>query len=271
MKFGLYGSYEILETVAAEAMTAKIWDSVYGTDRGIGRDQIWSYADYKAQAVTNLAEGKMSAYDVFPPDPNATPYLTIDGYDQDGITNAHSSFTLPGATFVLQTGSIEASYPTYVGALVYDIQLKKWGKYKGEHKVLLETYPINSAENNTITYSDLGSNAAIFDAAGLIYLFDSEPLDSWIRYGKIGYQRLGMTWSGEIKVSMRYASDFRIQVDSSLTGKLLDMGLSQAGNFYNEIEATLLTDIAARWHSVKISGSYDLTGLEVRGTLAGRR
>lgn len=271
VKFGLYGSYEILETVTAEAMTPKVWDSVYGTDRGTGRNQIWSYADYKAQAVTRLTEGKMSDYSILPPDPNATPYLTIDGYNQSGVTNAHSSFILPGTSFVLQTGSIEASYPTYAGALVYDIQLKKWGKYKGEHKVLLETYPLNSAENNTISYSDLGSNAAIFDTTGFLYLFDSKPTDSWIRYGKVGFQRLGMTWSGEIKVSMRYASDFRIQVDSSLTGKLLDMGLSQAANFYSEIEAVFLTDISARWHSIKISGNYDLTGLEVRGTLAGRR
>lgn len=268
---GLYGSYDILQHVAAGVMTPKVWDSVYPSDRGTGRDQLWSYSYYTAKAAVDMTDGTIGGYNAFLPDPNAYPNLTIDGYDESGITNAHSSFTLPGTTFVLQTGSIETSYPTYVGALVYDIQLKKWGKFKGDHKVLLETYPINSAENNTITYSDLGSNAAIFDAAGLVYLFDSEPLDSWIRYGKIGFQRLGMTWSGEIKVSMRYASDFRIQVDSSLTGKLLDMGLTQWGGFYNKIEGVLLTDISARWHSVKISGNYDLTGLEVRGTLAGRR
>lgn len=270
VKFGLYGNYEILETVPAGAMTPKIWDSVYGTDKGTDRDRIWSYSSYSAKSITDLNAGSMGSYDVLPPDPSAPVNSDISGYLSSG-TLPVSSFTLPGSTFIFQTGSIETVYPTFKGAFIYDLQLKKWGKYKGDHKVLVELLPVNTDLNKAINYTELGVTSGILDTSGYIYLFDSIPSDSWIRYGKIGFQRLGITWSGEVRVSMRYPSDFRIQVDSSLGGKVLDMNLSQWGGFYQEVEAVFLTDISARWHTIKISGNYDLTGLELRGTLSGRR
>ena len=163
------------------------------------------------------------------------------------------------------------SYPTFVGALVLDMHLKKWGKYKGSHKVLLETTPINTAAFGNITYTDLGANAGIIDSAGLIFLFDSAPLDSWIRWGKIGYYRQGFSNLLEVRASMRNPSDFVVITESSMDGKVLDLNKNTYTFYYDEVVAESYMDISARWHTVKIAGNFDLTGLEVRATLAGRR
>jgi len=271
VKFGLYGSYEILETVAAEAMTPKIWEGIYPSDKGSGRDQIWSYGDYKALAITDLANGTMGSTIITGVDPFGTAQQDVVGYERDGITSLHSEYVLPGASFTLQTGSIEAVYPTFVGALVYDFQLKKWGKYKGDHKALLETVPVNAAGTGTVTYTDLGVNAAAFGTDGLVYLFDSVPIDSWIRYGKIGYYRQGFTDLLEVRASMRMPSDFTIITESSMDGKNLDLSKNTNTWVYDDVVVEAYIDVSARWHTVKISGNYDLTGLEIRAKLAGRR
>jgi hypothetical protein len=271
IKFGLYGDYEILETVPAEAMTAKIWEGTYPTDLGADRNELWSYSEYKAQKIVDLREGTIGTFDYASGDPLATVYSDIVAYNNGGLTSYQSTYTLPGASFLIQTGSISPAYSTFVGALVYDFQLKKWGKYKGEHKVLIETTPVNTAQNNSITYDDLGTNAGIFDVSGYMRLFDAAPSDSWIRYGKIGSYRLGMTDLVEVRAQMRYATDFKIQSESSRDGKVIDSSISTSTSYYDEVVAECYIDVSARWHTVKISGNYDLTGLEVRSKLAGRR
>lgn len=272
VRFGLYGAYTILQTVAAEAMTAKIWEGTYPTDLGADRDSLWSYGQYKAIALPDLQNGTIGqitldgAYDSA-----GTVWEALTSYEVDGITSLHSSYTLPGTSFTLQTGSIEAVYPTFVGALVYDFQLKKWGKYKGNHDALLETVPVNGTSTGTVTYTDLGVNAAAFGTDGLVYLFDSVPVDSWIRYGKIGFYRQGFTDLLEVRASMRMPSDFTIITESSMDGKNLDLSKNTDTWVYDDVVVEAYIDVSARWHTVKISGNYDLTGLEIRAKLAGRR
>lgn len=272
VRFGLYGDFTILETVAAEAMTAKIWEGTYPTDLGADREFLWSYGQYKAVAMVDLVEGTIGqirladAYDV-----NGTATPAITGYETEGITSLHSEYILPGTSFTLQTGSIEASYPTFKGSLVYDFQLKKWGKYKGNHDVIFDTTPVNATRTGAVTYTDLGVNAAMFGTDNLVYLFDSVPADSWIRYGKIGFYRQGFTDLLEVRASMRMPSDFTIITESSMDGKNLDLSKNTDTWVYDDIVVEAYIDVSARWHTVKISGNYDLTGLEIRAKLAGRR
>jgi hypothetical protein len=252
-------------------MTAKVWNNIYPADQGTGRNSLWSYSSYSAVKAIDLEAGTVGGLAYVPPDPTSTDNLIVTGYDNEGITNAHSVYTLPGASFLMQTGSLEASYPTFTGALVLDLQLKKWGKFKGDHKLLVESTPINSAAFGTVTYSDLGANAGIFNASGVIKIFDSVPTDSWIRYGKIGYYRQGFSDLLEVRVQNRNLSDFWIVTESSMDGKIIDQSISTSGFYTDEVVAEYLPDVSARWHTVRIVGNYDLTGLEVRATLSGRR
>lgn len=263
---GLYGDYTLIQRVAASAMTPKVWDNHFPDDRA-DRDNTWSYSVYSAKKVVDLAAGTIGRTPIFiSPDPDATSNPL-----ETGLTSKVPDFTMPGATFLLQTGSIEAAYPTFTGALIFDLQLKKWGKYKGDHKLLVETTPVNANILDTITYTDLGTNAGILNATGEVRVFDSTPADSWMRWGKLGYYRLGMTNILEIKASNRTPLNTSIMVDSSMDGKILDMTLSESFYYWSEVICEALPDISARWHTVKISGNYDLTGLEIRATITGRR
>lgn len=271
IKDNLYGNYEILERVPASAMTPQVWSGVYPDDKGANRTEIVTFSEYSAILDVDQSKGRIGPYEPYRGDPDGSSFSAVTGYETEGLSPPTDTYTLPGTSFLLQVGSVAPSYNDFSGALVYDLQLKKWGKYKGTHKQLLEAVPLNSTQSGAITYSDLGLNAGILDLAGLVYLFDATPAESWLRWGKLGYYRLGMTNLLEVRASTRYLNSFSILTESSLDGKIIDHSLSTAQGFNSNVVAEAYLDVSARWHTVKIAGNFDLTGLEVRATLAGRR
>ena len=198
---------------------------------------------------------------------------SVDGIEKGGtyVFPVTLEVTYPGVNFLLQEGAITPLYQDFLGFLVLDLHLKKWGKAKVAHKLLLDLIPANSDNTSVVTYESLGITAACLDSEGNIIPFDDQDVDGYIRYGKVGYQRLGMTWFGEVRLQFRKPYTGDIILDASLDGKALVPSLRYTETFTEVYEALLFADISARWITVSISGSYDLTGLEVRGTLAGRR
>lgn len=262
----------------ASAFSAAVYPDMTGLSLAATHPEIyWHVEDSKGNVVKGLSPINTYA-GTFGQYPVETGYGTynpssVDGYTLGGtyILPVTLTVTYPGSSFILQTGSISTFYQDFVGALVLDTQLKKWGKYKGEHKLLLDTQPVNAEESSTVSYTSLGIEAAILNPSGEVIPFDSIPDDSWIRYGKIGFYRLGFLNAHEVKVDFRSGSTGSIIVESSLDGKTLEPSITQSEIFTDTYQHVFYTDISARWHTVKISGNYDLTGLEVRGTLAGRR
>lgn len=181
------------------------------------------------------------------------------------------SITVPGVTFNLGVGTPAPIYPTYAGAFVLDIQLKKWGKYKGNHKLIADYNPQNSNLNGAISYTNFGIRSGSLLTNGTISLFDNAPTDSWIRYGKIGFYREGFTNLREVRVHFRTLSTGNIITDSSYDGRSLEPALQTTTAFSGVKSVIAYSDYAARWHTVKISGKYDLQYLEVRGTISGKR
>ena len=260
----LYGNYIIKRRVPAGSMTPRIWEN---KPVNSNPPNLWSFSEYTAQRITDPAAGTIDGISVYGVD----PFLSSDVIDPAYPLERDLSFSLPGSTFLFQTGSISASYPTFTGALVFDLQLKKWGKYKGDFKLLLETNPINTESSAVLSYTDLGTNAGILAPSGDMYLFDSAPVDSWIRYGKAGFYRQGMSNLLEVKASMRNPSTFKIITESSMDGKVIENSISTMTSFADAVLGVSYKDISARWHTIKIDGNFDLTGLEFRATIAGRR
>lgn len=202
-----------------------------------------------------------------------TGQLLIPGISIIGgvISGGNFSYSYPGADFLLQDGVPSPIYPTYVGALVLDTALKKWGKMKFSYRALLDYTAFNSVNNNITSYSNLGVDIAALDPTGNIYNMDSHPADSWMRYGKIGYSRLGMTRSHEIRAHFRQGFTGSITLDTSMDGVAIDSNLSNTTVFLDVYNANCFVDTSGKWHTVKISGNYDLQYLEFRGTISGRR
>lgn len=249
------GNWNLLDTVNAGAATPPAFDNSYpvGIEHTITHGT--STLDNPLLSASGYEFGMA-------PVTIGNPYI---------IPASSLTVTLPGTSFNLITGTPAPLFPTYKGSLVLDIQLKKWGKFKGDHKLLLDYNPQNANVNNSVPYSDFGIRAGTLKTTGKISLFDTVPTESWLRYGKIGYYRLGMTQIHEVRADFRNISTGILEIETSLDGRNLELGLSNWDVFTQMDQIVSFVDLIGRWHTVKISGQWDLQYLEVRGTIAGRR
>lgn len=177
----------------------------------------------------------------------------------------------PGATFLLQDGVPAPIYPTFTGALVYDTSLKKWGKMKASYRCLIDYSPINTM-NGSLNYTNFGMDLGMLQpTTGIINTFDARPADSWMRWGKIGLYRKGVTQIQEVRMHFRTSSSGSVIVDSSLDGRALEFSLPKTGVFSLAGSTSFNPNSTGQWHTVTLSGQFDLQYLEVRCNIAGRR
>ena len=195
-------------------------------------------------------------------------------YDNGPNTNTYtqeSEFVFPGGTYTLQDGVPIPGYPIRQGALVFDLQLKRWGKFKGLHRALVEYAPINSVQNAVIPYTNFGMDSGILKADGLVRVFSSVLTDAFMRYGKIGYYRFGISRLMEVRAHFRTKSTGKIVIDASLEGRSIDTYLRMEEAFTNTLSVIIYPDIRAKWFTISIHGQFDLQYLEFRGNITSRR
>jgi len=179
---------------------------------------------------------------------------------------------IPSGTILLQAGSIEPIYPTYLGAFVYDVHYKKWGKMKQNYKQLLDYLPINNvAGDQVVPYDTFNPKVSALLENGSIVIFDQYPSDSELLFGKIGYYRKGFTDLEEVRLTNRAPYDGYLFVEASLDGRNIEASLGVIRAFTARNEVVEGFSMSARWYNVGVRGNYDLTHLEVRGLRTGRR
>lgn len=229
---------------------------------------------YETGTPFDHEEGKIASVDT----PVWSTPLYLDNFapydipaDDSVVIIGENTAILPGASFNLQEGTPAPSYPTFTGAYVFDLGLKKWGKLKASYKTIFPFAPLNANVNGSINYTNFGMDCGIVLDSMQVSVFDTKPADSWIRIGKIGYYRLGMTNLLEVKAMFRNLSQVTLTTDSSMDGRTLSVPLRSSEVFTNTIGFTSYPDVQGRWHTIKIEGNYDLQYLEIRGTIAGRR
>ena len=179
--------------------------------------------------------------------------------------------TIPAGSFFLTDGSDAPLYPTFHGAYVYDLHLKKWGKFQGEYKRLIDYAAINTFLPSEQSYSRFGIFGGVIQADGKIRLFDDLPTNSKIVYGKVGYYRQGMTSPEEVRVHMRTPATCTIGLESSVEGKVINATFGVSWDFVSEVMCIGYGGYSAKWHNIVISGKYDISYLEFRGITSGRR
>lgn len=187
------------------------------------------------------------------------------------VTWPTETVTIPASTFFLRSGSPAPVYPTIEGALVYDLQLKKWGKMRQRYKHLLDYSPINSTSSGIVDFNAFGILGGILTSAGKIKLFDRYPTDSYISYGKVGYYRDGNTSPQEVRVDFRELCTGYVKVETSLNGRTLASELTKEVRYTAADGVTLYGAYPGRWANIEIGGIFDINYLEYRGFKQGRR
>lgn len=178
---------------------------------------------------------------------------------------------LPGGFFLFQDGSIAPRWPTMVGMFAYDLHLKKWGKHKGEYKQLLDYHPINSDSAIPVTGMNQGMLAGVLKADGFIYMFDKYPADSMLTWGKVGYYRQGFTDLEEVTFNFAQASTGKLFVDISLDGKTVMTPAHYEQGHTNVVQKTIYPPFSGKWFNIGITGQFDISDIQVKGRVKGRR
>jgi hypothetical protein len=204
------------------------------------------------------------------------PYLDYPSYSIEFPALSTISYPpyildLPGATFNLQNGSIGPIYPTYVGALVYDMALKKWGKFKGQFKQLIEYSPANKIDEGIITYDNFGMDVGVLDTSGYLRLFDLNPSDSLAKWGKIGYYRAGFTRASEVIIHFRLPSTCTIKLEHSIDGRAINSDLTKETTVTSALSARFGLDVVGVWFNIVLAGQFDVQYIEFRAFPQGIR
>lgn len=250
------GNWNLIDTVIAGGAVPPVFDN-----------------SYPVGLTTSITYGA-SELDSFLPDLSGYSFGTIPiSGDNPAVLYEQASINIsyPPVSYNMIDGTPAPLYPTYSGALVVDIPLEKWGKFKGDHQLILDYTPQNTSINGSVPYTNFGSLSGALHADGSISLFNATPTDSWIRYGKAGYYRLGYTQLHEVKAHFRVPSTGVLRIESSIDGRNIEDSFIEDTVFTAQAAVNSYNEINARWHTITISGQWDLQYLEIRGNITSRR
>lgn len=182
-------------------------------------------------------------------------------------------WTIPPDTMLLGIGLDSPKYTSAVGGFVYDMHLKKWGKFVLPYKQLVDIAPINVDGKGVIRYTKFGVAGGVLDDSGFVQVFNINPKisDSLIVYGKFGLTRSGMTTIEEIIVHFSLASTGSIETESSLDGKNIRASLSKVKQFEAALTVNMPVGVTAKWFNILFRGQFDINYIEVKCYQAGRR
>lgn len=202
-----------------------------------------------------------------------TPPITLPGFTITGSNFVYEdvSVTYPGASFVINAGTPAPYNPTKYGAWVMDTRLNKWGKLNAEYKLIVPYSPINDTSKGSVPYTNFGMEAGVLLTTGKLAIFSAQPAESYITYGKLGYYRRGQTLAVEARAQFRAPANGEIIVRASLDGRVIETSVTQTFPFTAALDTNPMFSISGKWHTVTVSGNFDLNFLEFRGILNSRR
>lgn len=199
-----------------------------------------------------------TSYSSTPGEPPSVPIYTVE---------------IPTGPVLLQEGSIEPIYPTYLGAFVFDLHYKKWGKMVQNHKNLFDIFPVNTmAGEGVFPYETFLPKMACRLEDGTLPIFDQYPQESELCFGKIGFFRRGFTSIEEIRYQHRVVMTGTLRLEGAREdGRSVHPDLVFERPYENLAEVREGFSVSCPWFNVVFKGFFDLIALEARGYRAGKR
>lgn len=273
--FGNYSFY-VTDTLPDIEGEPYVWKNTYYTQDSLSSTHVTIATESKATGFQeNLTWAVYTAEN--PPEgfdwaTNEREY-TFDGFDTatGSILPNSLTVTYPGATFLLQNATTAPIYPDFAGALVYDLSLQKWGKAKCTYRCLMDYSPINSNVEQVVDYTNFGLTAGILAADGFLRLFSANCTDSFIRYGKLAFSRIGYTYPEELVINFRLPFTGEIQTDVSMDGRSIHSSLVETTSFSGVGTARVYPSYSGQWHTFAIKGNFDIRSISYTGRVSGIR
>lgn len=131
--------------------------------------------------------------------------------------------------------------------------------------------PINQIPNSVLTPTDFALDSGILSSDGFIKRFGPVTALSLLKYGKVGFARLGFTTAFEVVLHFRWPATGSVQLEPSYDGKVIKTSAIVTDTFTDAMVHVMYVDLSARWFNIGISGTFELTYLEFRGRISGRR
>jgi hypothetical protein len=178
---------------------------------------------------------------------------------------------LPGSVWLNQYGSQAPLFPVFQEALVLDTQLNKWGKMSVPHRLLVDLSPVNSHRQRRVASTTFSIQAAMLGVEGQLFTFNDKPGYSELRYGKLGYHRLGFTDLEEMRIWFAKQSTGTLQIEPSYSGDRPESSFIQEFEFDDTTSIVANYSLSARWYNVTLKGQYDVKGIEFIGRKSARR
>lgn len=249
-----------------------IWDEASST---WSADGSWTYTPPSVSCT--VAEERSTFRGLYIPNPMGDdtfaglpiPDITVDDVDITVPDPEEPDF--PSGTFNLQDGIPAPIYPTYAGAYVYDSHYKKWGKMKKEFMTLMDFNPINTLSGSLLAATRFGVVGAAVNLDGTVQAFDANPSDSYIKFGKFGLFRFGMTTLEELILQFGLVSTGSVDVETSLDGKSTETALTKSTAFSAVKNTKVPVGNTGNWHNIVVRGQYDLTYMQPNAYRVGRR
>lgn len=229
---------------------------------------------YLSLPALTLDQSRMLTKHLFTPGETILHYLPSVGKEsldaQQGIIKSYLG-QLPGSVWLNQYGSQAPLFPVFQEALVLDTQLNKWGKMSVPHRLLVDLSPVNSHRQRRVASSTFSIQAAMLGVEGQLFTFNDKPEYSELRYGKLGYHRLGFTDLEEMRIWFAKQSTGILQIEPSYSGDRPESSFIQEFEFDDTTSIVTNYSLSARWYNVTLKGQYDVKGIEFIGRKSARR
>jgi DNA-binding beta-propeller fold protein YncE len=169
-------------------------------------------------------------------------------------------------------------YPTYQRAIVFDIQLSKWGTCDVPHKLLISLSPYNqdgySLDKNyqlmSATLDNEQRELALLLGDGYTRLCTTFPADSYVLFGHYAAHRDKLTKLVELSAEFVDYPNGTIEIEQSLDGAKVDF-TSLVSTPVTTLAHDMNPNLAARWFNILVKGQYHLKRLLAKGYSYGRR
>lgn len=200
------------------------------------------------------------------PELTANPDLTPD-YDWQ----YPDTIPLPDIWVMMQKGTNMPYYPVMADAVVYDLQLTKWGRYNNPHTDIFSLLPMNRVDSTIRSVGDTGLLAGEAIGPGNTRYLTAEQPNSSITYGRVGLYRKGFTVGSSVEVKFASDSTGTLLIEASLDGLEIDKNLTEAISFVGARQVIFPFTRPAQWFNIVVTGEFDLSYIEMHAESRGRR